>query len=26
VIRRLDKEGYNVVFGRCAKIESLRLL
>lgn len=26
VIRELDKEGYNVVFGRCAKVESLRLL
>jgi predicted CoA-binding protein len=26
VIRELDKEGYNVVFGRCAKIESMRLL
>jgi predicted CoA-binding protein len=26
VIRELDKEGYNVVFGRCVKIESMRLL
>ncbi len=26
VIRMLDREGYNVVFGRCAKVESLRLL
>ncbi len=26
VIIELDKEGYNVVFGRCAKVESLRLL
>ncbi len=26
VIRELDKEGYKVVFGRCAKVESLKLL
>jgi len=26
VVRQLDREGYNVVFGRCAKVESLRLL
>jgi len=26
VVRRLDKEGYDVVFGRCAKVESMRLL
>jgi predicted CoA-binding protein len=26
VVKRLDKEGYNVVFGRCAKVESIRLL
>lgn len=26
VMKQLDKEGYNVVFGRCAKVESLRLL
>ena len=25
-IRQLDKEGYNVVAGRCAKVESTRLL
>jgi predicted CoA-binding protein len=25
-IKRLDKEGYKVVAGRCAKIESMRLL
>lgn len=26
VVKRLDREGYNVVFGRCAKVESMRLL
>ncbi|HWQ19442.1 MAG TPA: CoA-binding protein [Methanotrichaceae archaeon] len=26
VARELDKEGYNVVAGRCAKVESMRLL
>jgi predicted CoA-binding protein len=26
VIKELDGEGYNVVYGRCAKVESMRLL
>jgi predicted CoA-binding protein len=26
VARQLDREGYNVVFGKCAKVEFLRLL
>jgi predicted CoA-binding protein len=26
VVAALDKEGYNVVYNRCAKVESLRLL
>jgi len=26
VVKELDSEGYNVVYGRCAKVESLRLL
>ncbi len=26
VIKELDKDGYNVIFGRCAKVESRRLL
>ncbi len=26
VVKKLDKEGYNVVYGRCAKVESMRLL
>jgi len=26
VIEELDRAGYNVVFGKCAKVESLRLL
>lgn len=26
VMKMLDKEGYNVVSGRCAKVESMRLL
>lgn len=26
VVKILDREGYNVVYGRCAKVESMRLL
>jgi predicted CoA-binding protein len=26
VMKRLDEEGYNVVYGKCAKVESMRLL
>jgi predicted CoA-binding protein len=26
IIKQLDKEGYSVVAGRCAKVESARLL
>lgn len=26
VVKKLDKEGFNVVYGKCAKVESMRLL